>query len=349
MYKYTIIILALTMLLLGCNNKKTAEEETKEINLTEVDTSDLVTTEVEDEDESFFFRYKFNEGESLNYRLTVISQSEQNIEADTSLTQSFNQTVKYAVNFQVTELDEDSVAELKCTVSAINLDADLNGEKVSYKSGSTTDSLDVFKFAEYESLVNNQFRLRVNPLGVVKDVYRVDKIFNNYLDLRKMQDSLTTEQKDAVKNDLINAVLKPLMGQIFRVMPGKQMGKDSSWTYSKAAMPMMVFQIQYTNIYTIENLELLDGEKLAVINGTIKTNVAGDPNYSEQGITYVFEKPVSSAGGKVYFNLDKGLVQKSKTETRLETAYSMEMQTPQGMRKGRTQEVIINKNILELL
>ena len=135
MYKYPIIILALTMLLLACNDKKTAEEETKEISLTQVDSSDLVTTEVEYVYESFLLRYKFNEGDSYNYRLTVISQSEQNIEADTSLTQSFNQTVKYAVNFQVIELDEDSVAELKCTVSAINLDADLNGEKVSYKSG----------------------------------------------------------------------------------------------------------------------------------------------------------------------------------------------------------------------
>jgi len=349
MYRYTIIILALAMLLFGCDNKKTAEGETEEINLTQVDTSDLVTTEVEDKEESFFFKYKLNEGDSFNYRLTVIQESDQNIDADTTITQSFKQTVKYAINFQVTELDEDSVAEVKGTIGAINLDADLNGEEISYKSGSTMDSLDVFKFAEYESMINKQFRLRVNPLGEVKDVYRVDKIFNSYLDLRNMQDSLTTEQKDAVKNDLINAVLKPLMGQIFRVMPGKQMGKDSSWTYEKAAMQMMVFQMQYTNVYTIENLELLDGEKLAVINGTIKTNITGDPNYSEQGINYVFEKPVSSAGGKVYFNLDKGLVQKSKTETRMETAYSMEMQTPQGLRKGRTKEVIINKNILELL
>jgi len=337
------------LLFFGCDDKKTNEEQTEEINLTQVDSSDLVTTDVEDEDESFFFRYKFNEGESFNYRLTVIQESNQNIEADTSITQSFKQTIKYAINFRVTELDEDSVAELKCTISAINLDADLNGEKVTYKSGSTLDSLDVIKFAEYEALVNNQFRLRVSSLGEVKDVYRVDKIFNKYLDLRNAQDSLNTEQKDAVKNDLVNAVLKPLMGQIIRVMPGKQMGKDSSWTYSKAAMPMMVFQIQYTNLYTVENLELLDGEKLAVINGTIKTNVTGDPNYSEQGINYVFEKPVSSASGKVYFNLDKGLVQKSKTETRLETAYTMEMPTPQGLMKGSTKEVIINKNILELL
>jgi len=349
MYRNTIIILALAMLLFGCDNKKTAEEQTEEINLTKVDTSDLVTTEVEDENEFFFFRYKFNEGESLNYRLTVISESEQNIVADTTITQSFNQTIKYAINFQVIELDEDSIAELNCTITAVNLDASLNGELVSYKSGSTLDSLDVIKFAEYESLVNNQFHLRVNSLGEVADVYKVDKIFNKYLDLRGMQDSLNTEQKTAVKNDLINAVLKPLMGQIFRVMPGKQMGKDSSWTYSKAAIPMMVFQVEYHNIYKVENLELLDGEKLAVINGTMSTNITGDPNYSEQGISYVFEKPVSSAGGKVYFNLDKGLVQKSKTETRLETAYTMEMPSPQGLMKGSTKEVLINKNILELL
>ena len=185
MYRYMIIILALAMLLFGCDNKKPTEEQTEEINLTQVDSSDLVTTEVEDEHEFFFFRYKFNEGESLNYRLTVVSQSEQNIVADTSISQSFNQTVKYAINFQVIELDEDSVAELKCTITAVNLDASLNGELISYKSGSTLDSLDVIKFAEYESLVNNQFRLRVNSLGEVADVYKVDKIFNKYLDLRR--------------------------------------------------------------------------------------------------------------------------------------------------------------------
>jgi hypothetical protein len=349
MYKYTLIILALTIFLFGCDSKKTAEEITDEINLTQVDSSDLVTTEVEDQDEFFYFRYKFDEGESINYRLTVISESQQNIVADTSITQSFNQTIKYAINFQVIDLDEDSIAELKCTISAVNLDASLNGEQISYKSGSTVDSLDVLKFAEYESLVNNQFRLRVNPFGEVADVYRVDKIFNKYLELRNMQDSLSAEQKDAVKNDMLNAVLKPLMGQIFRVMPAKQMGKDSSWTYTKAAIPMMVFQVEYNNLYKVDNLELLDGDKLAVINGTMITNISGDPNYSEQGISYVFEKPVSSAGGKVYFNLDKGLVQKSKTETKLETAYTMEMPSPQGLMKGSTKEVIINKNILELL
>lgn len=349
MYKYTILIFAAALILLGCDDKKTVEEQTENINLTQVDSTDLATTKVEDENEFFYFRYKFDVGDSYNYKLTVISDSKQSIEADTTVTQSFKQTVSYAINYKVAGMDEDSVAELKCTISAINMDADLNGEQTSYKSGNTLDSSAILRFAEYEAMVNNQFRLRVNPLGEIIDVYSIDKIFNSYLDLRNMQDSLKADQKDAVRNDLVNAVLKPLMGQIIRVLPAKQMGKDSSWTYSKAAMPMMVFQMEYTNLYKVENLELLNDEKLAVITGTIKTNITGDPNYSEKGIDYVFQKPVSSASGKVYFNLDKGLVQKSKTESRLETAYTMEMQTPQGKQKGSTKEITINKNILELL
>ncbi len=349
MFKLTITIFALAILLIGCDDKKTVDEQIEDVNLTEIDTLDLVTTEVDDENEFFYFRYKFVVGDTWKYKLTVISDSQQSIEADTTITQSFKQTVRYIVNYNVTSVDEDSVADIICTVSNINMDANLNGENTSYKSGSNLDSIDVVRFAEYEALANKQFKLRVNQLGEVVDVYSTDKIFNRYLEIRNLQDSLNTEQKNTVKNDLINGMLKPLMGQIIRVVPEKKMAKDSIWTYSKAAMQMMVFEMEYTNYYKIENLELYDDEKLAVISGTIKTEISGDPNYSEQGINYVFETPVSSAGGKVYFNLDRGLVQKSKTDSRLETAYTMEMVTPQGIQKGSTREIIINKNILELL
>jgi hypothetical protein len=114
-------------------------------------------------------------------------------------------------------------------------------------------------------------------------------------------------------------------------------------------MPVMVFQIDYTNLYKVEKFEKMDDEVIAVIDGVVDVQVSGEPTYSEQGINYKFEMPISSASGKIYFNVDKGLVQKSKTQTRLETAYTMEMATPQGLQKGSTREVIINRNILELL
>ena len=94
---------------------------------------------------------------------------------------------------------------------------------------------------------------------------------------------------------------------------------------------------------------MLGEEKLAVINGIVETSVEGKQDYTERGVTYRFEKPVSSASGKIYFNLDRGLIQKSRTQTRMETFYKMEMPTPQGTKKGNAKEIITNTNVLELL
>jgi hypothetical protein len=111
----------------------------------------------------------------------------------------------------------------------------------------------------------------------------------------------------------------------------------------------MTFNIDYKNVYKMGKIELFEDQKIAVINGTIETKVEGSTSYSEMGINYQFEKPISSASGKIYFNIDRGLVQKSKTETRMETAFTMEMPSPQGMQKGKTREIITNTNVLELL
>jgi len=115
-------------------------------------------------------------------------------------------------------------------------------------------------------------------------------------------------------------------------------------------VPIMIYQVQYTNSYQVEKVESLDNDKIAVVTGTINSKVEGNNSYTdERGIKYQFKKPVSSANGKVYFNVSKGLVQKSKTQTTMKSEYTMEMQTPMGLRKAKTQEIIINQNILELL
>ena len=56
-----------------------------------------------------------------------------------------------------------------------------------------------------------------------------------------------------------------------------------------------------------------------------------------------------AAYGIFYFNIDRGLLQKSKTNSRLEMYYTMEMTTSQGLKKSSSREIITKKNILELL
>ena len=70
---------------------------------------------------------------------------------------------------------------------------------------------------------------------------------------------------------------------------------------------------------------------------------------NQGNVIYTFQKPISTAEGKIYFDVDKGVQIKSRTKTRLEISYTMEANTPQGKQKGARRDVITNTNILELL
>ena len=346
-----IIALLSLALFVSCQKEKSSEEQKVPEEVTSTfDSTALATTSVdESEDQSFFLRYKFVPGESFRYRMTTISQSRQSMVTDTSLSDQLDQTIIFIINFKTLSLDADSVAELECTFTSVNLKANANGIAISYQSGAQMDSTERLKFPEYESFKNNPFNLRIGKHGEIIDIYKFDKIMNRFLSLRGLTDSLTAQEKIMAQQDMTNRSVKPLLAQIFREVPSHKMGEDSTWSYKRESMPVVVFKVDYENLYTVEKLEMLGEEKLAVIEGTMKTKVTGNQTYTEKGINYKFEKPKSTAGGKIYFNLDKGLIQKSRTQTTMENSYSMEMPTPQGVKKANASEVSSNVNVIELL
>jgi hypothetical protein len=346
----TLILLSL-ILFLSCQKEKTAEEEKFDEEVTATfDSTALTTTSVNtEENQSFFFRYKFIPGETFRYRMTTITQNEQSFKTDTSLFDFLNQTIIFIISFKTLSLDTDSIAELQCTFSSVNLKANANGIDVSYQSGSQMDSTERMKFPEYESFVNNPFSIRVGKHGEIIDIFKTDKILNRLLSLRGLTDSLTLQDKITAQQDIQNRTIKPLLAQIFRNVPSHKMAKDSSWTYTRESMPVMVFKIDYENIYKVEKLEMLGDDKIAVIDGIVNIKVSGKQVFNDRGINYKFEKPKSSTGGKIYFNLDRGLIQKSRTQTSMENSYTMEMPTPEGVKKASARELTSNANVIELL
>ena len=127
------------------------------------------------------------------------------------------------------------------------------------------------------------------------------------------------------------------------------MAKDSLWTNPQEPTKLMVFQVQNTSTYKIKSLELFNNDKIAVIDAGLKTIISGNNKVTDRGATYVFNKPTTYAEGKIYFNLAKGCVQKSKTNSKIQISYSMEVPTPKGLEKGMKSEIVLNTNILELL
>jgi hypothetical protein len=347
-----IIIISFLFIAVACNNKKETEEKSTEKLGSTFDSTSLQTSELNEEgtgDQLFLMNYNFKPNETLKYRMTVFSQNEQHMEADTIMDSYFEQTMIYLINFKTISIDEDEIIELQCNVTSINLVARGMGKEITYQSGTKLDSLDQQQFAEHESFVNNPFNIRVDRYGELIEIYKTDKILNSYLTLRGLQDSVKTEDKAVLKQDLSERVIKPLIAQIIREVPRHKMAKDSTWSYQRESIPILTYNIDYKNLYKIGKLGMFKDQKVAIIDGTVESKVSGESTYTEGSVTYQFQKPISSASGKIYFNLDRGLIQKSRTETRMETSYTVEMPTPQGIQKGNTREIITNVNVLELL
>lgn len=346
-----ILVLVSLVIFNSCQKEKSKEEEKiQEEVASTFDSTALPTTTVDDEeDQSFFFRYKFVPGESFRYRLTTISQNQQTMKTDTTLSDKLDQTIIFILDFKTISLDDDSVAELQCTFSSVNLKANANGIDIVYKSDAEMDSSERNKFPEYESFLKNPFNLRIGKMGEIIDIYKIDKIMNKFLAMKGLTDSLTAQEKVTAQQDLTTRTIKPLLAQMFREFPERKMAVDSSWSYKRESMPVLVFKIDYENKYAVDKVEMLGKDKVVVISGTINTTVTGEQTHNDRGMIYKFEKPVSTAGGQIYFNLDRGLIQKSRTQTTMKNSYSMEMQTPQGPKKASASETTSNVNVVELL
>ncbi|NWF90572.1 MAG: hypothetical protein HXY50_14060 [Ignavibacteriaceae bacterium] len=346
--KQLLFFLALVLLFIGCNKEDEKPLDEKSMYL--ADTSEIKTVVLEDQNEIFNLFYNLEKDKEYSYRLTNIAENTQTIKAnDTTLYHKVKQTLTYLINFKVLDIDVDSIYEVTFNIKSVKLEADANGEKFYYESNTSKDSLDKQRYSEYVVVRNNPFNVRFNKFGELVEIYKADRIINEFVKLKGVADSISTAEKEFLKKDMIDRALKPIVVQVFRQFTNKMLSKDSTWTNVQEPSKLMIFQVNNTNKYKINGLELFNDDKIVNINAGLETVISGNNKFVDRGVTYIFNKPLTNAEGKVYFNLTKGCIQKSKTQSKIEMSYSMEVQTPNGLEKGSKSEVVFNTNILELL
>lgn len=350
MLKQLFVFLFVSILAISCGEKKNGPEKIlSDKEKYAFDSTDLKTQGIDNSGKPFFMEYKFKKGDKFVYRLTTISDNSQTISIDTTISSRVNQKVVYILDFNVKEVDDEGVAEVEMKINSLKLDASANGQVFSFEAGKDNDTAKTKQFAEFYALYNNPFSVRFNKKGEVLEVYKTDKIANKFLEMRGALDTISTEDKNLVKQDLVNGVLNPLVTQIIRKVPEKEVYKDSTWQIQQKPISLMIYQINYVNLYKLESVELLNNDRLAVVDADIEFTYSGQSKVNQGNVSYNFQKPVSTAEGKIYFNVDKGIQVKSRTKTRLEISYTMEANTPKGKQKGKRSDVVANTNILELL
>lgn len=342
-----VLLIFSTLTFIACDDK--SKEDTPKIDtaLYNYDSTTFKTEPIED-NSTFQLGYKFEKGEKLFYRLVSISETKQKIVADTTISNNIKQEIIYLIEFEPKSIDPDGTIESEVKIVGVKLNANVNNEEINFDAVTNKDSTQLQQFAEFSALLNNPFSITFSKFGEISEIFRVDRIANQFLKLRNA-DTVDTQTKNSIKDDMITSVLKPLMGQIIRKITNKTLAKDSAWTVPQPPVPMMAFQVTYSNNYKVSSIEKLDDNKLAVLDAGMTYSVDGQTKISDRGINYNFTKPVSKGDGKIYFNISKGRIQKSKTTSSTSFSFTMEADTPQGKQKGKREEFVSNTNILELI
>jgi hypothetical protein len=345
--KNLLIVIIVSLLIIGCGkNDKPVDKKTTE----KPDTSGILNVSKDDAPPSTVnLIYQLKKDNSYLYRLTSLSTTLQNVISDSTIKNTIKQSITYVFKMDVNEVESDNVMDIKINIQSVKLDATANGQKYKYESGTKLDSTERLRYLEYEAVLNNPFSIRLDSKGEILEVYRLDKIVNKFLSIQGVLDSVTAAQKKEFQTNIAETAIKPLLQQVFRILPSKNVGKDSVWS-NQYGTRLSVFDVTNIAKYKLKDFAKLEDNRLAVIDAGLEIIARGKNKVSEQGVNYDFKTPEATGSGTIYFDLTKGCVVKAKTTSKLKMSMTMQMpKSPRGPMKATRNDYVENTNVLELL
>jgi len=345
--KNLLILIITSLLIISCGkNDKPVEKKLSD----KPDTTGVLNVSKDDAPPTDVnLSYQLKKDNSYLYRLTSLSTTLQKVISDSTMTSSIKQSISYVFKMDVNEVESDNVMDIKINIQSVKLDATANGQKFKYESGTKLDSTERLRYIEYEAVLNNPFSIRLDSKGEILEVYRLEKIVNKFLSIQGVLDSVTAAQKKEFQTNIAETAIKPLLQQIFRILPAKNVGKDSVWT-NQYGTRLSVFDVTNIAKYKLKDFAKLDDDRLAVIDAGLEIISKGNNKVSERGVNYDFKKPEATGSGTIYFDITKGCVVKAKTTSKLKMSMTMQMpQSPRGPMKATRNDYVENTNILELL
>lgn len=336
MKKYLLILILIAIAACSSN-----ESESKSENK---DSNEVYTEAVE---QPVILSYSYTKGQKFSYRLTTISETKQQIVADTTIATEMDQTVKYELGLTVDNVDSLGNTEISMVVNSVSLKSSMNGEVIEYDSKKSPEIGNDNSIIDYRVMLNKPFQIKINNTGEVTDVSNVSSIVNKFIDHQFQGQPLKPEQKKEVEERLKTGMIMPVAQQLFKVMPNKEVNKDSTWTRSYKS-PFAVFEID--NNITFKVAGFNKDNNSVKIDMNLTSVSSGQTEATENGVNYKFQKPVINGKGTIDFDYENCLINKSETETNISISLSMEGKTSDNQtsivtRKDSTKNINIVERI----
>jgi len=301
----------------NCNKKDTSKTTSQG------DNSDLITNT--DYGVKVNLKMKPKVGDKVNYKMVITQRASQISELTKNKEVSSNQEMSYYYSLNVGDINDAGTITYKVKYDSIKVSYSEKGVdstfSIEYNSNIKNDNNKMEVFLTYNALIGNEFKVRVSPLGEVKEVIEMDKV-ESYI-AKEYGDTLKSEEKSQISESL-KTQLKEIIQSQFQIFSDKEVYKDSSWTITQQSA-IGSFPIENIISYKLEDIQKQD-------NGT-KINIAASLEFKvlenkikEKDITMTLEDDNGKGSGNVIFNITKGLIEKKQYEKSLSSVIKMSAQ-----------------------
>jgi len=309
---FIIVLLVGVVSFYGCN--KTGDPGNDS---TDVPNADLVIKDSLGQ-QQVSLKIKPKVGDIFKYKLHIEQNGTESSSMNNNNEIRNNQTMDMFFINEVTEINDAGIITMKVRYDSIMVNIGASDKDTSYSLIYNSNVKDtVYKksdFITFNSLIGNEFKIRVSPLGEVSTIYDLEKIQNQIY--KEYGDTLKFEDKELVKKSL-EEQLKELIQTQYQIFPEKNIFKDSVWSSVQQSI-LGSFPIENILKYSVNSIEVKEGSYIIGLTALLEFKVLENSIKDKtNGINYKLDEATGGGSGKIEFNLSKGCIIKKETEKKL--------------------------------
>lgn len=340
-----VLLLTVTTAFVGCGDSSDPANNQVTMNY---DSTQLKSKAVGPLEKPITLKYALKKDEVYNYLLTTVTTEKQiNSMGDSSVAREVKMTKSQYVSVTVKEVEANGVFEVSVHLKKVKIEYSDGKQTIKFTTGEKTDSSTEKQFVNLGALTSAPFSARVSERGEIKELYRVDDIFTKLTEALGIKDSLSAAETSQYKEQLVQTELKPLVAAIFKPLPENAIGQDQTWDNTPQPLSNQVFTLATRLIYKAKEMQEYKGDMLLYIKGSIEQKAEINPEATKAGL--IVDVPKVIADADLYFNVDRGVYQKSLAKTSFNAGVSQKAPTPQGVKMVSQKQSSVSVNILELM
>lgn len=331
------VLAGLIVYTVGCGDKKDDKTKQDVIALN----ANLVKKDSLTGKEKAQLKYIVSKGDKFSYKVTAKTFTTEKSPATENKEFSQNNEINYFYTKEVTDVDNNGIVTYKVKFDSIIITAKMDTIEVKYNSNAHDSVRNNPAFFQYNSVVNENFYIRVSSEGEITDVYGMEKIYENLF--KALGDTLKEEEKMTIKESFGKESIKEVLQQEYQIFPKNEIHADSSWVKSYTTQ-VLFFDVVNSAKYTLKGFEDKNNQKLANIEASLIVDFL-TKEVKEKGVKFKIENAETSGQGKIVVNLSRGCITNKETTTTLKLELSLSAQG----QSAKTHQAVTTNLIVTLL